>query len=216
MKNSVGSKVSIIIPTRLGQRKVVTLNSLKGIDGIEIIVEHDQRGLDISKTRNNGARKAIGGKLVFMDDDISFTKDFFDKFVDTIKPNTIVGLSLGSDKWVASRAIGFMRDDFWKLGGFFERFGYRAMDVEISYRAQEFGMKIASFPINSIIHHTNPATRSTLKKMLLQDSHLIFVNLRYHDGPIGGWFKRKHLIRIALRFLFLIYWLIYIKIVRDR
>ncbi len=216
MKNSQRTKVSVIIPTRLGQRRLVTLDSLKGIDGIEIIIEHDQKGLDISRTRNRGARKAIGDKLVFMDDDISFTKDFFEKFVNAIKPNTMVGLSLGNERWVASRAMGFMKDDFWRLGGFFERFGYRGMDVELSFRAQELGIKIVSFPVNSVIHYINPATESTLKKTLLQDSHCMFVDLRYHVRPISDWFKRKHLIRIALRFLFLMYWLIYLKVAHNR
>jgi len=212
-------KISIIITTRIGERPIFTLNSLKKLDlqQIEIIIEHDYKGKDFSRTKNRGAKRAKGEILIFMDDDIAFDKDFFYKFIQAIEPKTLVGLSYKPTlNWIIARVIGIKRDDFWYLGGFFDPMSYMCEDIELAIRAQYFGFKLNKFPVESVVHLDTPTYKRLFVRNLHNNWNGIFVSLRYHNVPICNWFKRKNPFHLCFRLIALIYWGLYLKIIDKR
>lgn len=50
-------------------------------------VRQDDKGFRLSKCRNNGARLSTGDLLIFLDQDIIYTKNFIQTFVDHVSPD---------------------------------------------------------------------------------------------------------------------------------
>ncbi|MEM2928925.1 MAG: glycosyltransferase family A protein [Nitrososphaerota archaeon] len=104
-------KISVIIPTI--REKIITLESLKPIKNIEIIVVKD-KWRNTPKARNIGAKISKGEILVFMDDDMEFKPEFFLKNLKEVEDRKVL--------WLDPPFICFItRKDFFETDGFDER-----------------------------------------------------------------------------------------------
>lgn len=110
-----------------------------------------------SIARNMGAAKAKGEILVFMDGDISFSKEFFEKLVSIVDEETIAGLKCKWHNYLISRAIAIRKDTFITVGGFCPII-LAMEDIDFSYRLEKLGYNIKYFPVDSVYHKPHKGT----------------------------------------------------------
>lgn len=98
------TKVSVIIPIGKNRRYLPNcLDSLKKQEGValEIISVNDEENLGPGVARNQGAKKAKGKILVFVDADMRFESDFVKKLIEPIEAGGVKG-TFSSDEYVAN------------------------------------------------------------------------------------------------------------------
>ena len=148
-------KESVIIPTLA--ENPLTLKSLP--DDVEVIIsDWKTENANIfapSVARNIGAMRANGDILVFMDDDIKFSKDFFYKLISFVDDGKVAGLKSQWHDYLISRVLAITKDDFFKVGGF-DPLMIFSEDVEFSYRLQQMGYELVEFPVDSVMHIPHP------------------------------------------------------------
>ncbi len=151
MMNSMKHSVSVIIPTL--SNNPFTVKSIP--PDIEIIIERykstNRNIFSTSIARNIGAFKAKGEIIVFMDDDIEFSHDFFSDLVSSVRNGVVVGLKSEWHDHLISRALAMMREDFVISGGF-DPLMIFSEDIEFSYRLEIMGFKIIGLPVDSVKH----------------------------------------------------------------
>jgi len=198
--------ISIIIPTI--REKVITLESLKHIKNIEVIIVKD-KWKNASKARNIGAKISNGEILIFMDDDIAFNQDFFINALKKVHDKKVL--------WLDPPFICFItRKDFMETNGFDERIKpTMAETVEFKKLLLKKGIKVVELDANNIIHYGGKLTK---EKYWLNQKNLIYVALKYERNlkRFIKMFITKNPIRFARMFSYLIYWLLILLFVRKR
>jgi glycosyltransferase involved in cell wall biosynthesis len=140
------SGLSVIIPS--AKPKLYTKNCLP--EGVEVIVERS-RGL--ATARNRGAQKAHGGFLVFMDDDLIFSREFFWSIVEKLRKNKKSFIAMGARPTeCTSRVLVIRRNDFYRIGGFDEWIKFIGEDFDFGCRAVKLGYKKILIPFTSVKH----------------------------------------------------------------
>jgi GT2 family glycosyltransferase len=164
-------KKSVIIPTLA--KNPLTLKSIP--DDVEVIISDwktDNANIFApSVARNIGAMRANGDILVFMDDDIKFSKDFFYKLISSVDNGKVAGLKSKWHDYLISRVLAITKDDFFKVGGF-DPLMIFSEDVEFSYRLQQMGYELVELPVDSVMHIPHPG-RDPRKFILYLRTNLI-------------------------------------------
>lgn len=164
-------KESVIIPTLA--KNPLTLKSLP--DDVEVIISDwktDNANIFApSVARNIGAMRANGDILVFMDDDIKFSKDFFYKLISSVDNGKVAGLKSKWHDYLISRVLAITKEDFFKVGGF-DPLMIFSEDVEFSYRLQQMGYELVELPVDSVMHIPHPG-RDPRKFILYLRTNLI-------------------------------------------
>jgi glycosyltransferase involved in cell wall biosynthesis len=128
-------------------------------DGVEVIVSNwkapDFKG-DASNTvesmavaRNDGAMKATGDILVFLDGDVKFSETFFWNTVNRCKEGTVVGLENPYHRFAQGSYIVIHRNDFFRAGGVDPHMFYHE-DIAFSYKLESMGLTLDLYDINNI------------------------------------------------------------------
>jgi GT2 family glycosyltransferase len=197
--------ISIIIPTI--HEKVITLESLKHIKNIEIIIVKD-KWKNASKARNIGAKISNGKILVFMDDDIAFNQDFFINALKKVHDKKVL--------WLDPPFICFItRKDFMETNGFDERIKpTMAETVEFKELLLKKGIKIIELDASNIIHYGGKLTK---EKYWLNRKNSIYIALKYERNPkrFIKQFRAKDPIRFIWLLSCLIYWLFILLFIRK-
>jgi GT2 family glycosyltransferase len=137
-------EISVIIPTFKGDP--LTLESVP--DDIEtIIVSEGNR----SEARNIGVERSNGNILVFCDDDIAFSENFFYKQVCETPLGTLTGLVDFDFDLLLTRFMVINRADFDCLGGFDKHMNHME-DTEFSLQALKAGMGLRYLPQDAVFH----------------------------------------------------------------
>ena len=143
--------VSVIIPALC--KNPITVKSIP--DYAQIIVSdwvsNNKKICGASVSRNIGVMKAKGDILVFMDDDIEFTHEFFDKIVSFVKKGVVVGLKCQWHEYLITRVLAITKEDFFESGGF-NPLVQNHEDIEFSYRMESMGNKLVKFDVDSVYH----------------------------------------------------------------
>lgn len=179
--------ISIIIPTLNRPSLSVTLAALVGQEYHEIIVVHDKHRRGVNWARNQGAFKATGDILVFIDDDTIPDQDFIEQGRMYFADNPTIGfmqgaiyggitvssenkmLFVGANFWIR-------RDTFLEIGAFSVHFvpGGQGDDLEYGFRFLDAGYK-AGWNDTCKVHHpsTNQSSASVENNKLLDFLHPI-------------------------------------------
>lgn len=148
--------VTVVIPTL--SEEPATLKSVP--DDVEVIISDwktDNESINgLSVARNIGAMKASGNVLVFMDDDIKFSKIFFKKLTFAVSEHSVAGLKSRWHDYLIGRVLSITRKDFFKVGGFDPMMLF-SEDVEFSYRLQKMGYELIKFPVSAVKHMEHPS-----------------------------------------------------------
>lgn len=164
-------KISVIIPSL--SKNPITLNSLP--NNVEVIISDwktdDKRIYGLSVAKNIGAMQANGEMLVFMDDDIRFNQDFFDRLIASVAEGKVAGLKSKWHDYLIGRVLSLTKTDFFKAGGFDPMMIF-CEDVEFSYRLQQMGYELVEFPEDSVMHIPHPG-RDPRKFILYLRTNLI-------------------------------------------
>lgn len=139
-------QVSVIIPTQ--KETVKTTDSLPDEITEVCIVREGNR----SEARNLGVRRTTNPLLVFLDDDISFTEQFFWTQLARSERGTVTGLRDYTFNLLLTRFLVVHRDDFVSLGGFDESLNHLE-DTEFSVRARAAGLTLQHIPRSHVYHH---------------------------------------------------------------
>jgi len=137
-------KVSVIIPTLSKNPK--TLESIPNCVEVLIITEGNR-----SEARNKGAYIARGDILVFCDDDIIFTEDFFWNVIRKKRKREIIGLEDYDFGLLLTRFLVVGKDEFMDIGGFDESLNHME-DTDFCIRAREKGYKLVIIPRDLVTH----------------------------------------------------------------
>lgn len=175
-------KITVIIPTIGRASLAATLASLDSQTrpADEIIVEQDFDLAGPAKTRNNGARKAHGDVLFFIDDDCVAAPHWIERMATVFENPTIIAASgaviYRGDKtnlferavenpdgrWFMGANCAVRRDAFWKLGGFPEK--YRVYeDKAFALACLTRGYAVAQAPTASVYHEISEWTDRMVK-----------------------------------------------------
>ncbi|MCP8317163.1 MAG: glycosyltransferase [archaeon] len=194
--------VSVIIPTI--RTHIITLSSLIGLDGIEIIIVRD-RWRNVSKARNLGALKAKGEILVFIDDDASFDPNYLFEHVAKVSDGKVL--------WLESPLFLFIRrNDFLRAGGFDERIRpIMAETVEFRYNLKKLGFSIIDIDSNGVIHFGGKFSKY---KRFLNQWNLTYIHMKYEKNPkkLLRIFFAKNPLRTIRQIIAFYYWQIISKI----
>lgn len=121
------SDVSVVIPSI--KTNVVTLQSIPQSVDTNVVREGT-----LNQARNIGVRQAEHDQILILDDDITFSEEFFWDLVGRVEKGTLVGHPDWDFNFVAGRVMAFHRDDWKRLGGFDERLASHMGDTEFSLK----------------------------------------------------------------------------------
>lgn len=185
-------KVSVIIPVtrpRLAQKaKESVLNQKDKSFSLELIL-FPAKGITPGKARNQGAEKAKGEILLFLDDDCQVGESWLKENLKALKDHEVgaVGgmilgkskkyfarcldfanfslsqIPLGEERVVSSTSLGVRREIFEAIGGFDEVLEIKE-DTDLCYRLIQRGYKCVYQPKIKVFHDHG---RTTLKKFLV-------------------------------------------------
>lgn len=165
---STGESVSVIIPSLQGDP--LTAESIpKGVE--TIVVTGERRPV----ARNLGAERASGDILVFCDDDIEFSEDFFWNQIRATDSDVITGLEDYDFGFLITRFMIVHNDDFIQLGGFDERLNYLE-DTEFCLNARSHGLELRPLPRDSVQHEEHD---SIGKNRWVITRNVLYLSLRY-------------------------------------
>lgn len=140
------SDITFVIPTN--RDYIRTLESIPKECSIIICREYTQ-----GKARNEGVKKSKTEWIVFADDDIKFTREFFTYVLQLAEnnPDTIIGLQgYMPSIWLISRFMLFKKSIFDTVGYLKEvRHGE---ETEWEIRAEKKGYKLIAIPRESVYH----------------------------------------------------------------
>jgi glycosyltransferase involved in cell wall biosynthesis len=157
--------ISIIITARPGEK------TQDFPPGIEKIVSSSD---GFSRSRNDGAKLAHGGTLVFINADLTLKQGFLDAL--TVNPNQFKMWVEGSWPYPSSRVVVISRTDFMRLGGF--RFS-GVEDVDFYFRALDIGLKFTRFP-NLVEHIDHMYSRRKRWRSVIQVLYVALHHVRKH------------------------------------
>lgn len=141
----------------------------------EVIIRHDYGR---SKARNEGAKRAKGNFLLFLDDDVDLLPEVWSKYIlklFTAEPNAIV---CKEHPVLGTRVCGLSRTLFFQLGGFDEAME-TGEDADLGFRALRQNVKIHRIPHDLVTHHTH--SRNRLRAVLNRARNQARFILRYHQ-----------------------------------
>lgn len=136
--------VSVVIPSLEGDP--MTLESVPDTVETEVVVNKPR-----SVARNLGAERTSGDIIVFCDDDIAFSEEFFWGQIKNTPEGTVTGLEDWDFGYLITRFMIVHRWDFETTGGFDEKFNYME-DTEFCLNALETGLSLRSLPRDSVEH----------------------------------------------------------------
>ena len=176
-------RISVIVPT-IGRASLArTLESLQNqtCSADEIIVEQDFDQAGPAITRNNGARRAHGDVLLFVDDDCVAAPNWIERMRAAFENPAVIAASgavlyRGNVEDVRERAVqnpdalwfmgancGVRRNTFWKLGGFPEKYLVYE-DKALALTCWERGYLVARVPLAHVYHEPSFWNPSMAKK----------------------------------------------------
>jgi glycosyltransferase involved in cell wall biosynthesis len=176
-------RISVIVPT-IGRASLArTLESLQNqtCSADEIIVEQDFDQAGPAITRNNGARRAHGDVLLFVDDDCVAAPNWIERMRAAFENPAVIAASgavlyRGNVEDVRERAVqnpdalwfmgancGVRRNTFWKLGGFPEKYLVYE-DKALALACWERGYLVARVPLAHVYHEPSFWNPSMAKK----------------------------------------------------
>uniref|UniRef100_UPI00403EFC4E glycosyltransferase family 2 protein n=1 Tax=Haladaptatus sp. DJG-WS-42 TaxID=3120516 RepID=UPI00403EFC4E len=172
--------VSIIVPTL--NNDPLTLQSVPSNVEVCVVTEGNR-----AEARNIGASRTNGKILVFCDDDIRFSENFFWEQVLNLEERTICGLLDFDFNLLLTRFFVVHRDAFEKLGGFDERLNHME-DTEFCLNALTNGYNLQSIPRDSVYHKEHESRGqgrwTTLKSILYLSARYPKFALRLFKGII--------------------------------
>jgi len=116
--------------------------------GVEVLIIREGNR---SEARNKGAHMASGEILVFCDDDIVFTEDFFWEVIKRKKDREIIGLEDYDFGLLLTRFMVVSKKEFMDINGFDESLNHME-DTDFCLRAKKKGYKLVKLPRDSVIH----------------------------------------------------------------
>lgn len=176
-------RISVIVPTIERASLARTLESLRNqtCSADEIIVEKDNDESGPAITRNNGARRAHGDVLLFIDDDCVAATNWIERMRAAFENPAVIAASgavlyRGDASNIAERAVqnpnaswfmgancGVRRNTFWKLGGFPEKYlAYE--DKAFALACWSRGYVVAQIPLAHVYHEPSFWNPSMAKK----------------------------------------------------
>lgn len=154
--------VSVVIPSI--KEEVLTLESVPD----EVETQVVRRGT-LNEARNRGVQRAEHDRIMILDDDISFTNEFFWGLADRVEREILIGHPDWDYGLVAGRVMAFHRDDWRRLGGFDERLKSHMGDTEFALKFVHAGYEVEqvdSAEINHIPHERSVTTWNRVWRMV--------------------------------------------------
>lgn len=121
------SGVSVVIPSI--KDNIITLRSIP--QEIDTVIVRDGT---LNEARNLGVKRASSDRIILLDDDISFSENFFWSLADRIERGKLTGHPDWDYGLVAGRVMAFHRDDWERFGGFDEFLKSHMGDTEFSLK----------------------------------------------------------------------------------
>lgn len=158
-------KISVVIPTLEGDP--FTLKSVPA--NIETVVVSEGNR---SEARNIGVERSSGDVIVFCDDDIAFSEEFFYNQVRKTPHGTLTGLVDFDFNLLLTRFMVINRADFDRVGGFDERMNHME-DTEFSLRALKAGIDLRSLQRDAVFHKDHEKSGNNLWTRLMYSLYLL-------------------------------------------
>lgn len=141
--------VSVVIPTI--NENILTKKSIP--TGVPVIVVREGT---LNEARNIGVEKANTEKILILDDDVSFTEDFFWEVVDEIRDGRLVGMADWNYGLTAGRLMGFTKATWNDVGGFDEQLRSHMGDTDFAIKFHKRDYEIKKIPQKQIKHEGPP------------------------------------------------------------
>ena len=168
----MGNSISIIIPTL--DANPITLEPVPdSITDVHVVSEGNR-----SEARNIGARRAENELLIFLDDDVTFSEDWFWEIVESMHSGEVVGVEDFTHGLLLTRFLAIYNQDFQIVGEFDEKLNHME-DTEFSLRALSHGMKIKTIPRDSITHFEHKPVGKGMRAFLWGYSRICLKHPRY-------------------------------------
>ncbi len=176
-------RISVVVPTIGRESLERTLESLQNqtYSADEIIVEQDFDQAGPAITRNNGARRAHGDLILFIDDDCVAAPNWIERMRTAFENPAIIAASgavlyRGNKDDIRERAVqnpdarwfmgancGVRRNTFWKLGGFPEKYLVYE-DKAFALACWERGYFVARVPLAHVYHEVSLWNQQMVKR----------------------------------------------------
>lgn len=203
--------MSIVVTS--AKARVETLALLPpGLDGLPCVVS---RAAGLGFARNEGARRAKGKLLVFLDDDLLLNPDIV-KVIFDVKQGEFAMTFLGG--FPCTRVMVIYAADFWRVGGFDESIRFTGEDRDFYVRALEAGLKCRKIPIDLVYHRPHKVRAKNIHVALASVRENMVFLLKYGVKypkvfRVDFWERLK---RGQARTLLLeVFWLYYLVISRS-
>jgi len=150
--------VSVIIPT-INESQPKTVQSIPD-DCETIVVREGNR----AEARNLGALRASHDTLVFCDDDIAFSRDWFRTQLTRLEQNEVRGLEDFGCGYILTRFMAIHRADFRRVGGFNPDLDHME-DTDFAMRAAQDGLEVTQLPRDAVDHDPHDNDITTMKRL---------------------------------------------------
>jgi len=150
--------VSVIIPT-ISETEPKTVQSIP--DECEIVVVREGNR---AEARNMGAVRADGEVLVFCDDDIAFSPEWFESQLSALERNEVRGLADFGLGLILTRLMAIHTADFVAVGGFDPALDHME-DTDFSMRAKRHGLEVTKIPRDAVKHDPHENDITTMKRL---------------------------------------------------
>lgn len=204
--------ISVIIPSI--KEKILTEKCLLSCPVLyEVIVS---RKAGIGYARNWGAKQAKGSILVFVDDDLRFSSEVWNRILSIRRGEFVM---TQGDAFPITRIMSIYAEDFWAVNGFDESYTVGGEDTDFYFRAIEKGLKCKELPANQIVHaHHVKRAKNIHVALLLCSANmkgLIKYGVKYPKifrVEFLDRLKRLQVRTVLIQFMFLLYYLFSKKI----
>lgn len=150
--------VSVVIPSI--KDEIITLESIP-----EEVDTHVVREGTLNEARNIGVLQADHDQILILDDDISFSHEFFEHLIGRIERQRLVGYPDWDYGWIAGRVMGFHRADWVEIGGFDELLKSHMGDTEFALNFLTHGKTIEQIDADKVEHVPHERSVTTMDRL---------------------------------------------------
>ena len=138
-----------------------------------------------SRARNSLSKIAESEYLLFIDDDIEFSKEIFEKYIlPNVENNQII--SYEGNNVLCTRVLGIPKELFFLVDGFDTTFNV-GEDIEFGYRLMTYGLKINKIPKKDIIHCGKNHSSSWISNYLVRVRLVLRYKKYEYFLPLGNY-----------------------------
>lgn len=169
-------KVSIVIPSN--RKRVQTLDSVKKIEDFVCDINIIQGG-SVGSAMSYGAERASSKILLFLDDDMQFTREFFLNAMKQLEahPKCLVGLKTSDG--MSCMFMLIRKQHFFEVGAI--KLPNYYLDTEFGFRAEKHGVKRFLHPVSSVTHLSPTPSGFFSRRQRLLSFYSCYVILHHQD-----------------------------------